>query len=56
VADFAATAGGYLRAGVTVEALDRQSQAHSDLDAARQMQQAKRRLFDSIEKRHKWTA
>ena len=47
---------GYLRAGVTVEALDEQSRTHSDLDAARQMQAAKRRLFAEFEKKQKWTA
>jgi transposase InsO family protein len=46
----------YLKAGVTLEALDRQARAHSDLDAAQGMQQAKRRLFADIEAKQKWTA
>ena len=46
----------YLKAGVTLEALDQQARAHSDTEAARQMQQAKRRLFASFESPRKWTA
>lgn len=47
---------GYLRAGVTVESVDEQARKHSDLEAAQQMQQAKRRLFTSFESKQKWTA
>jgi len=46
----------HLRAGVTLEALDQQARTHSDREAARQMQQAKRRLFASFESPRKWTA
>lgn len=47
---------GYLRAGVTVEALDQQARAHTDLEAAQRMQEAKRRLFASFEANERWTA
>ena len=47
---------GYLRCGLTMEALDEQARAHSDTGAARQMQEAKRRLFASFEPTEKWTA
>jgi hypothetical protein len=47
---------GHLRAGVTIAALDQQARAQSDLESARQMQQAKRRLFASFEPPRKWTA
>jgi hypothetical protein len=47
---------GYLRSGLTIAALDDQAQAHSDTQAARQMQEAKRRLFASFESTEKWTA
>jgi transposase InsO family protein len=47
---------GHLRAGVTIETLDQQSRARSDLDAARQMQEAKRRLFASFESKARRTA
>jgi len=46
----------HLKAGITLEALEEQSRAHSDIEAARQMQQAKRRLFASFESPQKWTA
>ena len=46
----------YLRTGVTLESLDQQARARSDLEAARRMQQAKRRLFASFESPRKWTA
>lgn len=45
-----------LRTGVTVKTLDQQAGALSDLEAARQMQQAKRRLFASFEDKQKWSA
>lgn len=47
---------GYLKAGITLNDLEQQAGAHSDLEAARQMQQAKRRLFASFESPQKWTA
>jgi transposase InsO family protein len=47
---------GHLRAGVTIAALDQQARAQSDLESARQMQQAKRRLFASFVPPRKWTA
>lgn len=46
----------HLKAGVTIEALDHQARAQSDLEAARQMQQAKQRLFARFESRQQWTA
>ena len=46
----------HLRAGVTLETLDQQAGAINDLEAARRMQQAKRRLFASFESQRKWTA
>lgn len=46
----------HLRASVTLETLDQQAQAISDLEAARRMQQAKRQLFASFESQRKWTA
>lgn len=46
----------YLRTGVTLASLDQQARAMSDLEAARRMQQAKRRLFASFESERKWTA
>lgn len=47
---------GHLRAELTIEALDQQARAHSDMEAAQRMQQAKRRLFATWESRQKWTA
>ncbi len=47
---------GYLRAGVTIAALDEQARAQSDTVVARQMQEAKRRLFASFEPKRKRTA
>lgn len=46
----------HLKTGVTVEGLDQQARAHSDLEAAQRMQEAKRRLFASFEPERKWTA
>lgn len=46
----------HLREEVTMEVLDRQARAHSDLAAAQRMQQAKRRLFASFESKQKCTA
>lgn len=40
---------GHLREGVTVESLDQQARAHSDLEAAQRMQEAKRHLFAGFE-------
>jgi len=42
---------GYLKAEVTIEELDRQARAKTDLEAARQMQTAKRKLFASFQGR-----
>jgi predicted DNA-binding transcriptional regulator AlpA len=39
----------YLRAGITIDMLDRRAHAQSDTQAAQQMQQAKRRLFAGFE-------
>ena len=39
----------YLKPGQTVQALGRIAQAHSDTEAARTMQQAKRKLFASFQ-------
>ena len=47
---------GYLRTGVTVQALDQQARVHTDLEAAQRMQEAKRRLFASFEANARWTA
>ena len=41
-------AAGYLKPKLSLEALARQAQAHSDTESARQMQEAKRRLFASF--------
>jgi len=46
----------HLKAGITLEALDQQARTRSDIEAARQMQQAKRRLFASFESSRKCTA
>jgi transposase InsO family protein len=46
----------HLRAGVTLQQLDQQARAHSDLEAAQRMQQAKRRLVVRFEAQAKWTA
>lgn len=40
---------GYLREGLTIEAMDRRAGEQTDTEAAEQMQQAKRRLFASFE-------
>jgi transposase InsO family protein len=47
---------GYLRPGITIAELDERSREHSDLEAARRMQQAKQRLFAGIEAAGRWTA
>jgi len=47
---------GYLRAGVTIEALDQRAWRQTDSQAAQQMQQAKQRLFATFESKQKWTA
>jgi transposase InsO family protein len=47
---------GYLRPGSTIAALDRIAAAHSDTEAARRMQAAKRQLFASFQGIEKWTA
>ena len=47
---------GHLREGVTVESLDRQARAYSDLAAAQRMQQAKGRLFASFASNARRTA
>ena len=47
---------GYLRPTVTIEALDQRAAEQNDTEAARQMQQAKRRLFASFESPRKQTA
>lgn len=44
-------AAGFLRPGQTLEALTRQSQQHSDTEAARRMQEAKHTLFRSFQRR-----
>jgi transposase InsO family protein len=41
-------AAGYLKSNLSLEALARQAKAHSDTESARQMQEAKRRLFASF--------
>ena len=46
----------HLRTGLTLESLDQQACAISDLEAAQRMQQAKGRLFAGFESRQKWTA
>jgi hypothetical protein len=46
----------YLQPAVTIAGLDEQSQTHSDTEAARRMQEAKRRLFISFEAEKKRTA
>ena len=46
----------YLKAGVTLDVLDQQARVQSDLAAAQQMQQAKRRLVARFESQAKWTA
>lgn len=40
---------GYLREGLTIEAMDRRADEQTDTEAAEQMQQAKRRLFAGFE-------
>lgn len=47
---------GYLRAGITIAELDERASEHSDTEAARGMQQAKRRMFAGIEAAEKWSA
>jgi transposase InsO family protein len=47
---------GHLRAGITIAGLDARAAAESDTEAARRMQQAKRRLFTAIEAAEKRTA
>jgi hypothetical protein len=47
---------GYLRPGLTIAALQERAQAQSDIDAARQMQEAKRRLFASIQAQERRSA
>jgi hypothetical protein len=47
---------GYLRPGITIALLDGTAAAHSDTEAARPMQEAKRTLFTSIQLNEKWTA
>lgn len=47
---------GYLRPEITIAALDQIAAAHSDTEAARCMQQAKRKLFASFQLNEKWTA
>ncbi len=42
---------GYLKPDLTVEALDRQARAQTDLAVALQMQEAKRELFASFQRR-----
>ena len=46
----------YLRGEVTIASLDEQAKIHSDTEAARRMQAAKRRLFESFETDRKRTA
>jgi hypothetical protein len=46
----------HLRRTVTIAALDEQAQTHTDTEAARRMQEAKRRLFASFEAEGKRTA
>jgi len=46
----------YLRPGITIAGLDQQAGMHSDTEAARRMQEAKRHLFAGIESREKWSA
>lgn len=43
---------GYLKPDLTIEDLDRQARAKTDLAAALEMQQAKRKLFASFQKKH----
>ena len=47
---------GYLRAGLTIAELDQRASKHSDTEAARRMQQAKRQLFAEIAASERWTA
>jgi hypothetical protein len=47
---------GYLRPSVTIADLDRRAAGQTDIEAAQQMQQAKRRLFASFEVPRKRTA
>jgi transposase InsO family protein len=47
---------GQLRTGATIAALDQQARAHTDMEAAQQMQHAKRCLFASFASTQKWTA
>ena len=42
---------GYLQPDLTIEELDRQARAKTDLAAAQQMQQAKRKLFASFQRK-----
>jgi transposase InsO family protein len=44
---------GYLKPDLTIEELDRQARAHTDLAAAQQMQEAKRKLFASFQRRRR---
>ena len=46
----------HLKAGMTLETLDQQGRAQSDLEAAQRMQQVKRRLFADFQLSRKWTA
>lgn len=46
----------YLKPGITPQSLERQAKAMSDNDAARQVQQARKLLFQSINRRVKATA
>jgi transposase InsO family protein len=47
---------GYLQEGITLDELNQQARAQSDTAAARQMQEAKRRLFAGFEVKQKRTA
>ena len=47
---------GYLRPGLTIAEMEHRAGAHSDTEAARRMQEAKRRLFESIASAQRWTA
>lgn len=47
---------GYLRTGITIADLDARAGALNDTEAARRMQQSKRRLFAGIEAAEKWPA
>lgn len=48
--------GSYLKPGITPESLERQASFMSDNDAAKQVQQARKRLFQSINRRSKSAA